>query len=281
MDICEVMHKMRGLDPSQKTKLVRHMDKRFDVWQLYRDGLLETYQAYQANPIFHECRYLVVFLGDSYNRAVFTNVYEVVNHRPANTAPLPADTPFGDFDGIYHHFYELTPLTGFEDLRERLVIDWGLGTLSWHQWMRPKDVVEILPPGYVTGFPGYLEVDITYRELRRIISNEAANREWHRLLAAVAGVYLIVDDKTGMQYVGSAYGDKGILGRWRSYAKQPHGGNVRLKALLDEEGADYAQNFRFSILHTLPRTDTREQVLAWETRMKKKLGSRAFGLNRN
>jgi hypothetical protein len=48
------------------------------------------------------------------------------------------------------------------------------------------------------------------------------------------GVYLITDISNGKMYVGSAYGENMILGRWESYVKTYHGGNVGLKKLNDD-----------------------------------------------
>jgi hypothetical protein len=44
---------------------------------------------------------------------------------------------------------------------------------------------------------------------------------------------------------------------------------------------DYAKNFQFTVLQTLPKTLTKNEVVEYETRWKKKLGTRAFGLNSN
>ena len=101
----------------------------------------------------------------------------------------------------------------------------------------------------------------------------------HRMLSSVAGVYLIVDGKTGKQYVGSASGEGGILSRWAQYAAtKGHGGNKQLKDLIDSD-ADYARDFSFTVLRTLPRTLTQAEIVQCESLSKRKLGSRAFGLN--
>jgi hypothetical protein len=46
---------------------------------------------------------------------------------------------------------------------------------------------------------------------------------------AVAGVYLVLAQTSGKQYVGSAYGPSGIWERWRKYAISGDGGNVQLR----------------------------------------------------
>lgn len=102
----------------------------------------------------------------------------------------------------------------------------------------------------------------------------------HRSPTTVSGVYLILDSETGDQYVGSAYGDEGVWGRWSQYAKNGHGGNARLRKLV-KDGSDYPAAFRYSLLQVLPRTHTKNEVIRWEVLYKKKLGSRAFGLNLN
>jgi hypothetical protein len=101
------------------------------------------------------------------------------------------------------------------------------------------------------------------------------------MLAAVAGVYLIVDQRTGKQYVGSASGEGGILSRWTAYASTGHGGNKQLMQPLAVAPGYAREAFTFTILHTLPRSMTRTEVLDYESKYKRKLGSRAFGLNSN
>jgi hypothetical protein len=71
-----------------------------------------------------------------------------------------------------------------------------------------------------------------------------------------------------------------VLGRWKAYASSGHGGNLLLQELLGVN-ANHAKHFTFTLLRTLPRTLTREEVFAYETLYKEKLGSRAHGLNAN
>jgi hypothetical protein len=250
--------------------------------ELCRTGLLEAYQSYQSKPVFDECDYVVSFIGLEQSKARLYGVYRVKGRKPASEMTLPI-TPNGlELASSTDYYYELEEVRSFDDLRGRVVIDWGASSLSWHQWWTGKDkeVIEILPVGYVRAFPGYLDFVLSYDELVRIIGNADANREWHRMLIAIAGVYLIADMKTGKQYVGSAYGESGILGRWAVYAQTPHGGNNQLMELLAAD-PDYAKNFQFTVLQTLPKTLTKNEVVEYETRWKKKLGTRAFGLNSN
>lgn len=71
-----------------------------------------------------------------------------------------------------------------------------------------------------------------------------------------------------------------MLGRWAVYARVPHGGNKLLKELLAEDDG-HARNFQYTILRTLPSVLTIAEVVRFEALYKKKLGTRAFGLNSN
>lgn len=100
------------------------------------------------------------------------------------------------------------------------------------------------------------------------------------MLSSVAGVYLILDTVSGMQYIGSAYGKEGIIGRWEQYARNGHGGNKQLMELLEKD-PERITKFQYSILITLPQSMTKNEVINVEMLYKKKLGSRSFGLNSN
>jgi hypothetical protein len=110
------------------------------------------------------------------------------------------------------------------------------------------------------------------------MANPAAHRDWQSSLSAVAGVYLILAETTGEQYVGSAYGLSGIWGRWQQYAANGHGNNKLLKRLIESNKA-YPDAFRYSVLQVLPRSTKDSEVIRWEWKYMEKLGTRAKGLN--
>ena len=147
--------------------------------------------------------------------------------------------------------------------------------------MRSKPIIEIFPPGRcIQPFADYLDFSLTHAELNELFLNPAAHRDWHASLSAVAGVYLILAETTGHQYVGSAYGLDGIWGRWQQYAANGHGNNKLLRDLIQNDPA-YPNAFRYSLLQVLPKTLKDSEVVRWETQYKIKLGSRATGLNAN
>lgn len=278
MNIIELL-KHRGLDLNARIKMMRHLSKKYDIYDMYVRNHFEIYQSFQRRPVI-ECDYLISFLGIRHGCARFVGVYKVEGKRPAKTIKLTSDYPYQEFTETAQYWYDLTKQAGYEDLTDRVVIDWGSSERSWHQWLSEKEVVEILPTGYVTDFPGLMEINISFAELKQLINNPTANREWHQMLKSVAGVYLILDMETGKQYIGSAYGKDGILGRWKSYAQTGHGNNSLLNSLVKTD-SDYPLKFRFSILHTLTKSTTKEEALRWEVCFKNKLGTRAFGLNSN
>lgn len=120
---------------------------------------------------------------------------------------------------------------------------------------------------------------MTYQTLKYIIDNDI--QSWKSALSNVKGIYLISDTKSGKQYVGSAYGDECIWQRWQAYAKTGHGGNVELKNLLEQNGIDYKNNFRYAVLEVCNMNLGNEYIIARESYWKDILMTRKFGLNSN
>lgn len=271
----------QGFDASVPTKLVRHQDKRYDVKDLIREGWFDLYQAQQSKPIFDGCQQVISLIGCGGNKCILHGIYEVIEGRKKRPSDVPAECPYQEWgvDGGTH--YDLRLMPDLNHLAGRLVIDWGGAAISWHQWLCNKPVFEIKPPGRaLSDFSDYLDFSLTHEELGLLAARPEAHADWISAISAVAGVYLILNEATGQHYVGSAYGTDGIWGRWRNYAANGHGGNKRLKMLLADD-PDCTSKFRYSVLQVLPRTLSSKAVIAWESRMKEKLGSRAHGLNAN
>jgi hypothetical protein len=282
MNLTEIF-KMRNFDIN-KTKLVRHKDNTtHDLKMIYEAGKIMDYQSVQGRDVFRDCDYIASFLGIEFSKAKFIGLFRITNRTKVKHIKAPKEFPYPDFySNPEDYYYEMEEIHLFDDLKDRLVIDWGKAAIKWEQWLKDndKEIVEILPEGYFEKFPGFLDFTLSFDELKKVIDNPDSNREWHRMLGSVAGVYLILDTFDGKQYIGSASGERGILGRWQQYSKNFHGDNELLKKLLTEEAERY-KLFRFCILQTLPRTLTKKEVVAHEIKFKEKLGSRAFGLNAN
>jgi hypothetical protein len=131
----------------------------------------------------------------------------------------------------------------------------------------------------VGNFPGYNKVCLSLRGLKTVARQQL--QSWKTALSNVSGIYLIADRATGRQYVGSAFGDGGIWQRWCSYASSGDGGNKELRALLKEEGVDYAMNFQFTILEVIDLNASIEHVTSRENHWKDALLTRQYGYNGN
>lgn len=137
------------------------------------------------------------------------------------------------------------------------------------------EVVQLLPDTFDNDiFPGYDKVNISWKELSRVISKES----WKTALQNQKGVYLITDTSCGKMYVGSAYGGNMILGRWQSYVKNGNGGNVELKKL---SLAHIQEFFRYSILDIFKSTTDDNVIIERESWWKETLLTRKFGYNIN
>lgn len=256
----------RGLDQNAKIKLVRHKDQRQDLYNLYRTEYPEflKYQNSQSKDVFRNVDYIVSFIGEEGNRSRFIGVFKITDRKTINEN---------------HYEYQMHRENGFEDLTERVIIFWKT-PISWHQWIKNKmEVIEIHPGLHYQQFTDYSDFILDFHELKEIVNNQYS--DWKKMLSITKGIYLINDTNTGKLYVGSAYGEDGIWGRWCNYiSTNGHGNNKTLKEQIDFD-KDYAKHFQFSILMLLPRTITPDEAIKKERLFKSKLGTNSFGLNNN
>lgn len=272
-----------GVDlPPKRTKLVRHQDYRYNTAKLLAAGQLDIYQDNQGKPVFEKCDSILAFSADGGSRSEFLGLYHIRGVTKNRERRWPTNFIYRDLEPG-PHWYKTEKDDALKHLEQRLVIDWGGGTRAWHQWLNPgndKLVIEIKAPGRHMPFTGYDDVVLSFEDLNRIVANPASNLDWMHALSKVSGVYLIQDIESGDLYVGSAYGMSGIWGRWSAYAESRHGRNVRLRDLCERLPQRH-NSFRFSILKTMPLSADKDQVIAYETTWKQKLGTRAYGLNCN
>lgn len=267
MNLLQLDHFKRFCN-NHDVKVLRHRDFQRDLWAIRNNGRFDQYQNGQSWDVFGNARYIISFIAERNRYAKFVGVWEVISKHKRKRKG---------------YRYRTKELPGFSDLEGRLIVRWGEGTRSWAQWLHRqgrKQIVELLPPNYVMDFPGYYNFALSYSQLTTMVNNPDSNREWQRMLSAVSGVYVLLDQRSGKRYVGSAYGKGGIWARWRSYVKNPSGGNTILKELLAKTPARYKQ-FQFAILRVLEPSAPRDEAMNQEVLAKRKLGSRAFGLNGN
>lgn len=175
--------------------------------------------------------------------------------------------------------YEYETLTEYEKYFGRLIVKFknksqAMGRLA-NSVINKCEIHQILPDTFNNDiFPGYDKVDVSWQELSRVISKES----WKTALQNQKGVYLISDKSNGKNYIGSAFGENMILGRWRSYTKTGHGGNVELKKLGFEH---IKHNFKYSILDIFKSNIDDQVIIERENWWKEVLQSRKFGYNKN
>ena len=270
-----------NIDPA-KVKLIRHAltDRRFR--ECYDKGMVFEYTCHQKRDFSKGYEYWAVFISDEGTLAVFHSFYRVGASVPDTADKIPVGVPESEAEEYRGQaaFFQLERMDTLGEFEGKLTIDWGKSTRMWHQkGTTEKPVISILPDKKKM-FSGFEDLVLTYDELKEIVTNKAVYESWHTALSSVYAIYLIVDQESGMQYIGSAYGEGGLFGRWKNYVDTRHGNNKKMKELLKKDPERYHQ-FQFSILQILPKTLTDDGVIAIETLYKKKLLSIPFGLNDN
>lgn len=265
------------LDP-KAVQLVRHQargptDTPYTLLQKNRSEF-ERYQTIQGREVFRR-EFIASFVVTPSGETLFVDLYKVGRPTVSSVA-ITCPIKLKSYDAGTLFIYGMMPDERMNDFSKRLILNWGDGYRSWVQ--RPekqnKDVVEIRRQFEEPKFPDYFSFRKRIDEIPTLFSN------WRAILQATKGVYLLVCNETGAQYVGSATGANGFFGRWTAYAADGHGGNKLLKER-------NKKNYTVSILETVGSHTLRTDVLTLENLWKEKLGSRAeqlgdeFGLNAN
>lgn len=182
------------------------------------------------------------------------------------------------------YFYDTELMNIQNDMIGRIIIDFTKGFRQ--SYPNGENYIDLLyvseifgKPLMIEDFPGYNKVNIEYEKLKLIVETEIDT--WKSALSITKGIYLIVDQISGKQYVGSATGDKAFWSRWSEYIYNGHGGNIDLKRVIKEYGLEYAKDFKFSILETAGMSSSDETILQREAFWKDILLTRKFGYNKN
>lgn len=277
-DFTEVIER-RGIDPAI-ARVVRHDRRGVREWHLSPAlfGHFASIQRADWNSPYKDAEFAFHFLpgprlAGGEQTALFVRAHRILREwfwadDPQPFALYRADS--GDQPNTGHRVYDLDPLADFDDLIERVLIDWGTGTRSWSQWAsrRRKEIIELRRVPNEPDFPGFAAFASTIEEVPLL------PRAWRAALASVKGVYLLVCPETGEQYVGSAYGEYGFWGRWLDYATTGHANN---RLLLARRRVNYAVTILEVASPDMASADIIEREAAWKI----KLGSRAHGLNAN
>ena len=265
-----------GIAP-REVRLLRHQENRADKgktpYELWRDNrpAFEIYQ--EAHSLWNRSKlsypYWASFVVTPVAETLLAGFYRVrylgINEVERQWPHTVGVDPVGSCD-----VYELNLDERLSDLSGRLVIDWGGSERAWIQRADKQDkfVLEVRQSFREPDFPGFA------RFISPLSKIEGLPAAWIAVLQASRGIYLLTCPKTHEQYVGSATGAESFHGRWMSYFRDGHGGNVGLKS---RDPSDY----QVSILEVAGSAATTEEIIAMESLWKRKLQSREMGLNRN
>jgi hypothetical protein len=262
-----------GIDP-RDVRLLRHTPDRYcgrTLYALWRDGHPDflTYQSIQSvtNRARLNSPYWASFVVTPTRTVMFVGLFKV---------DRAGSLPEGTIDPVTHDnvggldHYDQTLVEASTGYIGRVFIDWGGSAITWVQraHSQPKPIVEITRVFQEEAFPGYTSF------IANLSSVETLPSGWRSALRAARGIYLLTCPRTKEQYVGAAYGEDGFLGRWLSYARDGHGGNVGLKS---RDPSDY----QVSILEVCGSGLSTDEIIQTEALWKAKLQSREMGLNRN
>ena len=274
---------MRGIDLT-RTMLMRHIVPKNKKTN-YEGENLEISQSLQTKNLLKEIDYLISFIGTDNTQAIYQGCYRVLKFEKCNQELLPSNFMKSDINFDKLVFWKMERTDIFEEMKGRLVIDWGKSPSRHDFWRQratnEKEILSILPVKSEFEFTGYDKIIVPYGILKNIVENSSRHKIWEDKLSSVAGVYLITDKKTGKHYVGSASSEhNGIWGRWSGYIQTKHNYNTQLVELMNCD-KNYCENFIFSLLEIFPIKKDSQEVLYYERLYKEKLCSRIFGLNDN
>ncbi len=258
--------KLKSLDPkSLKIHMAIGRPNKLEPWTALSKGEFKEWQEGQTGHNFNR-QLILSFVYIRKNEWLFAGIY--------------TSDSFEIRDGIYQ--YTTTLQEDYDEYIGRLVIRFDKyfrwSYLNAEKWVEMMEIAHIYEEKYVCDpFPGYSDVRISREALCQIFRTEEAS--WKTALSVVYGIYLITDKRTGKQYVGKADGADAIWQRWATYATNGHGGNQKLMKLLEDKGDSYLENFQYSILEVITKSDNISFINDREQFWKKALQSQKFGYN--
>ncbi|MBC7155191.1 MAG: GIY-YIG nuclease family protein [Rhodobacteraceae bacterium] len=269
----------------------RYLAQALPALALTRPEVLGSYQATHNGPAARALRkgrpWVAVFVrvgdvGAGVSRMLFVGIYANRGARWRGNAEIMADpgirllheafgVDWGDSFGEPSHrseWFDLEATDTLADLRGRLIIGARL-TPTYVRLAESLDapVLALLEEGMFETPPlDWRKVVLSAAQIRMLPPS------WAARLAEWRGVYLIVDESDGARYVGAAYGENNLLGRWQAHVAGAQG-------VTRDLAARETRNFRFSILERVSPDMPPEDVIRLEQTWMDRLATRVYGLN--
>lgn len=253
-----------------------------DVFNAYQQTQGERLEKVMAN--MSESGYVASFIGHEPGKALFIGLYSIGKTKPLTQDEywqVPAYIEMKSFgmqgftkkDARQSILWFDLGLTDFcASWKGKLIIGWPGREVSWwrHANRNEMPILSILEDSALdAAMPEWDSIILSWEELSVLPSR------WKSALSQWRGIYYIFDSLDGKGYVGSAYGEDNLYGRWLNYAAYGHGGNKFLKQR-------DPRNFRFSILQRVSPDMSACDLIQLESSWKERLHTRQpYGLNDN
>lgn len=285
----------KGIDPKQ-VLVLRHRpsEPELNKWlprlAAEKPDVFNAYQQTQGARLegvmstMKGTGYVAAFIGHEPSKALFVGLYAIGESKPLTREEywrIPENVELKKFGmkGFSEEeprsavlWFDLAVNDFYESWRGKLIVNWPPPERSW--WRRAHrnemPILAILEDSaLVSAMPEWNQVILTWEQLGVL------PKAWKVALSQWRGIYYIFDTSTRKGYVGSAYCDSNILGRWLDYAASGHGGN----RLLRERDP---RQFRFAILQRVSPDMGPEEIINLEGTWKDRLHTRQpYGLNEN
>lgn len=254
-------------------------------------NLFNVYHQTQSKRVEEQMKratHVVSFIGQESGKALFVGLYEVGSNKVLSREEywqMPGHMELRDKFGMKGFvpekddrcsiiWFDLKLRDVFSAWKGKLIVGWPKPDIAWSRWAKNSGekmgILAILGESALERpMPEWDQIDWPWDQLKTLPPS------WRAKLSQWKGIYYIFDTSDGRGYVGSAYGETNLAGRWQEYADTGHGENHLLRE------RDHTK-FRFSILQRLSPDAEQAEVIDQECKWKKRLHSRAFfGLNDN
>ncbi len=268
------------------TWLARHSDTAGrGVYQLWLEdrSKFDEYQSLQDDVKFSPGEYVASFVLTPTGETLFVGLHEVLERKdcqPGTRCPVSGKV-YQAGEAQWHVMQRSSKMTEYI---EKLVIGWGTlnpdgterrpGQKFAQRAINEKRVIEVLRDKFQIPFPGFRNFHVNVNEMPHLPET------WKQPLRSVWGIYLLVCNATGRQYVGAAYSENGLYGRLCDYRNPQQVGHTRLVG--HDKKANNGLGYQCCILDVVTPGVTGSEITTLESLWKDKLRTReAWGLNDN